>query len=57
MQHGFAVRNGLFAALMAAGGYTGIKRVFEREYGGYLAVFGEGHEPLVGEIARDLGTR
>lgn len=33
MQHGFAARNGLFAAMMTAGGYTGIKvsvRLFSR---------------------------
>jgi hypothetical protein len=24
---------------------VGIKRVFEREYGGWLSVFGEGHHP------------
>jgi 2-methylcitrate dehydratase PrpD len=57
MHHGFAARNGLFAALMAAGGYTGIKRVFERDYGGFLSVFGEGHDPRPDEIARDLGER
>ena len=34
MQHGFASRNGLTAAALAASGYVGIKRVFEREYGG-----------------------
>jgi aconitate decarboxylase len=40
MQHGFAARNGLTAAALAAAGYTGIKRVFERRYGGYLPTFG-----------------
>src|SRR5271165_1106410 len=45
MQHGFAARNGLYAAGLAAHGYTGIKRVFERDYGGFLSVFGEGHDP------------
>src|SRR5580658_4058001 len=34
MQHGFASR--MTAAAPAASGYVGIKRVFEREYGGYL---------------------
>ena len=57
MHHGFSARNGLFSALMAAGGYTGIKRVFERDYGGFLSVFGEGHDPRPGEIAGDLGSR
>jgi len=30
MHHGFSARNGLYAAVLAEGGYTGIKRVFER---------------------------
>lgn len=42
MQHGFASRNGLFAALMARGSYIGIKQVYERPYGGFLAAFGQG---------------
>src|ERR1700739_1000200 len=44
IRHGFAARNGYYAAALAAGGYTGIQRVFDRPYGGYLAVFGEGHD-------------
>lgn len=42
MQHGFASRNGLFAALMSREEYTGIDQVFERSYGGYLSTFGQG---------------
>ncbi|KAH9208834.1 hypothetical protein DL95DRAFT_428481 [Leptodontidium sp. 2 PMI_412] len=38
MQHGFAARNGLFAAFLAKGGYIGIKRVYERAYGGFLDI-------------------
>jgi 2-methylcitrate dehydratase PrpD len=57
MQHGFAARNGFYAARLAAGGYTGIKAVFEREYGGFLAVFGEGHDPAPEEIVGQLGER
>jgi aconitate decarboxylase len=56
MQHGFAARNGLTAAALAASGYTGIKRVFEREYGGWLSTFGEGHHPDPGQIYAGLGT-
>jgi 2-methylcitrate dehydratase PrpD len=56
MHHGFSCRNGLYAALLAAGGYTGIKRVFEREYGGFLSVFGEGHDPDASKITSGLGT-
>ena len=59
MQHGFAARNGLFGALMARGGYKGIERVFEREYGGFLPMFGQGSgkvpEYLVDEPAKALG--
>lgn len=55
MHHGFSARNGLYSALLAAGGYTGIKRVFEREFGGYLSVFGEGHSPDASKIIDRLG--
>src|SRR6476660_10226760 len=56
MQHGFASRNGLTAAALAASGYVGIKRVFEREYGGWLSTFGESHHPDPGQISAGLGT-
>ncbi len=56
MQHGFASRNGLTAAALAAAGYVGIKRVFERPYGGWLAVFGEGHRTYPEQIYAGLGT-
>ncbi|HME48427.1 MmgE/PrpD family protein [Mycobacterium sp.] len=57
MQHGFAARNGLYAAGLAAHGYTGIKRVFERDYGGFLSVFGEGHDPDPAALTDGLGRR
>lgn len=57
MHHGFSARNGLYAAHLASGGYTGIKRVFEREYGGFLSTFGEGHEPNPAQITDGLGER
>jgi len=55
MHHGFSARNGLYAAGLAAAGYTGIKRVYEREYGGFLATFGEGHDPRADLIVAGLG--
>lgn len=55
MHHGMASRNGLFAATLASGGYTGIKRVFECEYGGFLSTFGEGHSPDASQISHGLG--
>src|ERR1700738_1156949 len=57
MHHGFAARNGFYAAGLAAAGYTGIKRVFEREYGGFLSVFGEGHDPDASQLTGQLGQR
>ena len=56
MQHGFASRSGLLAAALAASGYVGIKRVFEREYGGWLSVFGECHHADAAEIYAGLGS-
>ncbi|GIM84187.1 MmgE/PrpD family protein [Salinispora arenicola] len=55
MQHGFAARNGLVAAMLAAGGYGGTKRIFERGYGGYLTVYGAGHDPDPSHIDDALG--
>jgi 2-methylcitrate dehydratase PrpD len=55
MQHGFAARNGFYSAALAAAGYTGIDQVFEREYGGYVAVYGEGHPTDPEAIVRGLG--
>jgi len=57
MHHGLAARNGFYAAGLAAAGYTGIKRVFEREYGGFLSVFGEGHDPDASLLTDQLGQR
>ncbi len=57
MHHGFSARNGLYAAVLAEGGYTGIKRVFEREYGGFLSTFGEGHDPDASQVSSGLGER
>lgn len=60
MQHGFAARNGLFAALLARSGYKGIKNIFERPYGGYLSMFtmGSDRKPRyqVDEVVKDLGS-
>ena len=60
MQHGFAARNGLFGALLARSGYQGIKKVFERPYGGYCSMFTMGSEQKPryqeAEVVKDLGT-
>jgi aconitate decarboxylase len=56
MHHGFSARAGLLAAWLAADGYTGIKRVFEQEYGGFLTMFGEAHTNDASQVSRGLGT-
>ncbi|MEY9926186.1 2-methylcitrate dehydratase PrpD [Catenulispora sp. GP43] len=55
MQHGFAARNGFYSAALAASGYTGIDQVYEREYGGYIAVYGAGHPTDPEAVVRGLG--
>lgn len=57
MQHGFAARNGFYSAALAAAGFTGIDQVFERPYGGFLAVYGEGHATDPAAITRGLGEQ
>ena len=57
MQHGFAARNAFYSAALAQAGYTGIDQVVERPYGGFLAVYGEGHETDEAAITRGLGQR
>ncbi|OTB18148.1 hypothetical protein K445DRAFT_55555 [Daldinia sp. EC12] len=61
MQHAFASRNGLLAAVLAKGGYVGIKKVYEREYGGFLSMFscGNGMVPQFKpeEVSKDLGVK
>jgi len=56
MHHGSPRRNGIYAA-DCRHGYTGIKRVFEREYGGFLSVFGEGTPSDAALLTGQLGER
>ena len=39
MQHGRACQTGVYAGLLAAGGFTGIEDVFEVPYGGFCTTF------------------
>lgn len=57
MHHGFAARNGLYGALLARRGYTGIENVFDLPWGGYLSVFGEGHDPDASQLTSEFGER
>ena len=60
MQHGFAARNGLLAAFLAKSGYEGIRKVFERPYGGFLSMFSKGNSRtpayVVEEVTKGLGV-
>ena len=60
MQHGFAARNGLLGAFLAKGGYQGVRKVFERPYGGFLAMFSKGNSRtpayVVEEVTKGLGV-
>ena len=61
IQHGFSTWNGLMGALLARGGYEGIKKAFEQPFGGFLAMFslGNGRNPPYREdaIVYKLGTQ
>lgn len=55
MHSGFAARAGLYAATLARNGYSGIKRVVEREYGGLASTFSCGDPTDLGALTRRLG--
>jgi hypothetical protein len=55
MRHGFAAPAGLYAAWLTADGYASIKRVDEHDYGGFLSVMGEGHQPDPSQPSKGLG--
>ncbi|KAK8033903.1 hypothetical protein PG991_003301 [Apiospora marii] len=54
VQHAFAARNGLFGALLARDGYVGIRKVLERRYGGFLAMFSQGSQGGAGAPPYDV---
>jgi 2-methylcitrate dehydratase PrpD len=57
MHSGFATRAGLYAAGLAAGGYSGIKRVIERDYGGLVSSFTCGDPSDPAAVTHELGDR
>lgn len=52
---GHAAQSGLYSALLAAEGYTGILDVLENEYGGYCSTFSPAFD--LSGVAEDLGSR
>ena len=56
MNHGRSAQNGLCAGMLASVGYTGIKNVFESEYGGYCTTFSRKREWIRWEeLTKGLG--
>lgn len=57
MHSGMAARSGVLGAALADAGFTGIKRVLEREYGGFVATFC-GEDPFdLERLTEGLGER
>jgi len=52
---GRAAQSGLYAALLARAGYTGITNLFESEYGGYCGTFSPSHD--LAPLTDGLGSR
>lgn len=58
MNHGRSAQSGLYGGLLANAGFTGIKNVFESEYGGFCTTFSRSKEWFnLEELTRDLGER
>jgi aconitate decarboxylase len=57
MQHGRGAQSGLYGALLAADGYTGIADVFDQEYGGYCTTFVKDSPADLDQLTDGLGDR
>ncbi len=58
MQHGKGAQSGLYGALLASQGFTGIKNVFESEYGGFCTTFSRSKDRFnIKELTLGLGER
>jgi aconitate decarboxylase len=58
MQCAKNAQSGLYAALLAAEGFTGIADVFEQEYGGYCTTFSQTKDGFdLNELSDGLGSR
>lgn len=57
MHHGRASQSGLYGAVLASRGYTGIEAVFEQTYGGYCSTFtGSSDRFNLDALVEGLGT-
>lgn len=58
MQHGRGAQSGLYGALLASTGFTGITNVFESEYGGFCTTFSRSKDRFdIKELTGGLGER
>jgi 2-methylcitrate dehydratase PrpD len=58
MHAGRAAQSGLYGALLAAAGFTGIADVFESPYGGFCSTFSRSHDRFnLAELTAGLGER
>lgn len=58
MLSGKSSQSGLYAALLAADGFTGVEDVFEAEYGGYCTTFTQSKDQFdLSALTDGLGTR
>jgi aconitate decarboxylase len=58
MHAGRAAQSGLYGALLAEAGFTGIVNVFESEYGGFCSTFSRSHDRFnLTELTSGLGER
>lgn len=58
MHAGRASQSGLYGALLAEGGFTGIVNVFESEYGGFCTTFSRSTDRFdLGKLVAGLGSR
>jgi 2-methylcitrate dehydratase PrpD len=58
MHAGRTAQSGLYAALLAANGFTGIVNVFESEYGGFCTTFSRSTDRFrMEELTSELGSR
>src|SRR5262249_23807707 len=58
MHAGRAAQSGLYAALLAEAGFTGIANVFESDYGGFCTTFSRSHDRFaLAQLTAGLGDR
>jgi aconitate decarboxylase len=58
MHAGRAAQSGYYGAILARRGYTGIRNVFESQYGGFCSTFSRSHDRYdLGALSAGLGER